>query len=39
MCYKIICTKCKKPTWEGCGAHIERALAEIPVKNRCVCPR
>ena len=26
MCRKITCEACKKPTWAGCGKHIEAAL-------------
>jgi hypothetical protein len=35
MCSKIICRKCKKPTWSGCGEHIEEALAGIAKADRC----
>jgi hypothetical protein len=27
MCRRVECGKCKKPTWAGCGQHIESALA------------
>lgn len=39
MCEQVICTKCGKPTWRGCGEHIELALADVPVPERCACPR
>jgi hypothetical protein len=26
-----------KPTWEGCGEHIEDALAGVPMDERCTC--
>ncbi|XXQ38053.1 Uncharacterized protein PBTT_08104 [Plasmodiophora brassicae] len=39
MCRKVSCDKCSKPTWAGCGQHIEAALADVPVKDRCQCPR
>lgn len=39
MCYQITCPKCAKPTWEGCGNHIEEALADVPVEDRCQCAR
>lgn len=29
MCHKVTCTKCGKPTWAGCGRHIETALAGV----------
>ena len=35
MCSKVICRQCKKPTWSGCGEHIEEALAGIAVSDRC----
>jgi hypothetical protein len=39
MCKKITCDICKKPTWEGCGEHIEDALKDVPTPERCTCPR
>ncbi|KAI8897850.1 hypothetical protein BC833DRAFT_620851 [Globomyces pollinis-pini] len=39
MCQKTECPTCKKPTWKGCGQHIEQALAGVPVADRCQCPR
>ncbi len=35
MCSKEICRQCKKPTWTGCGEHIEEALAGIALAVRC----
>lgn len=37
MCYKMICTRCKKITWGGCGKHIESALKGVPLNQRCKC--
>lgn len=39
MCMKTECDKCEKPTWKGCGKHIERALKDVPEDERCKCPR
>lgn len=39
MCTKISCDTCGKPTWKGCGEHIEEALAGVAREDRCVCPR
>lgn len=39
MCMKATCEKCGKPTWKGCGQHIEQALKDVPVGERCKCPR
>ncbi|MFM8254480.1 MAG: hypothetical protein ACKN9O_04555 [Actinomycetota bacterium] len=35
MCSKVICRQCGKPTWSGCGEHIEIALAGVPKSDRC----
>jgi hypothetical protein len=35
MCEKLICRKCSKPTWAGCGEHIEQALAGVAKADRC----
>eukprot|EP01039_Chlorochromonas_danica_P005069 gene5069-5568_t len=37
MCRKVTCDKCGKPTWAGCGMHIEQALAGVPPEQRCKC--
>jgi len=39
MCHQITCATCGKPTWEGCGEHIEYALKHVPLDERCTCPR
>ena len=39
MCKKVACDTCHKPTWEGCGEHIEDALKGVPTSERCTCPR
>lgn len=39
MCRKVNCIKCNKPTWAGCGLHIEAALGDVPKEQRCKCPR
>jgi hypothetical protein len=35
MCSKVSCRKCGKPTWSGCGQHIEEALYGIAEADRC----
>ena len=35
MCSIVTCKACKKPTWSGCGEHIEEALAAIALADRC----
>lgn len=35
MCRRITCKKCGKPTYAGCGQHIEQVLAAVPKSQRC----
>jgi hypothetical protein len=37
MCRRIQCEKCAKPTYAGCGAHIEQVLGDVPRAERCQC--
>lgn len=37
MCKKITCDTCGRPTWAGCGEHVEEALAGVPKADRCTC--
>ena len=37
MCFRITCSTCGKPTWSGCGRHIDSSLAAVPVDDRCSC--
>lgn len=39
MCRRVTCTACGKATWEGCGEHIEQALAGVTEAERCHCER
>jgi hypothetical protein len=39
MCHRARCERCGKPTWIGCGRHVEQALANVPAAERCACPR
>lgn len=39
MCAPVRCASCKKMTWEGCGMHVEEALAGVPAEQRCSCAR
>ncbi|TPX44534.1 hypothetical protein SeMB42_g04300 [Synchytrium endobioticum] len=39
MCFETTCPKCSKPTWAGCGQHIESALKHVKPEDRCKCPR
>ncbi|KAL3661572.1 hypothetical protein V7S43_013332 [Phytophthora oleae] len=35
MCLKIECPTCQKPTWRGCGMHIDAALTGVKEEDRC----
>jgi hypothetical protein len=37
MCRVVTCKKCKKPSWAGCGAHVEQVLRNVPKAERCAC--
>ncbi|MEI8336756.1 MAG: hypothetical protein WCG37_07800 [Actinomycetes bacterium] len=37
MCRATTCKKCSRPTWRGCGAHIEQVLGDVPKSQRCQC--
>jgi hypothetical protein len=37
MCRAITCKKCRRPTWAGCGAHVEQVLGHVPPGERCQC--
>lgn len=39
MCQRMTCSRCGKPTWIGCGRHVEEALRGVPADERCQCPR
>lgn len=37
MCQRVQCNQCGKPTWVGCGAHVEQVLGDVPEQDRCHC--
>jgi hypothetical protein len=37
MCRRVTCNTCNKPTFAGCGAHVEQVLRDVPKKDRCQC--
>jgi hypothetical protein len=37
MCRRIDCAKCGRPSYAGCGAHVEQVLASVPPAERCCC--
>ena len=38
MCRRVDCPKCGRPTYAGCGKHIEQVLGNVPEAERCKCP-
>lgn len=39
MCRRVTCRNCRKPTYAGCGQHIDQVLRSVPPGQRCCCPR
>ena len=37
MCRRVECRKCGRPTFAGCGAHVEQVLGDVPRAQRCSC--
>ena len=37
MCRRIRCEQCQKPTYAGCGKHVEQVLGNVPKEDRCHC--
>lgn len=37
MCRRIVCPQCKKPSYAGCGKHVEEVLGDVPPAERCRC--
>lgn len=37
MCRRVECNECHKPTYAGCGMHIEQVLGDVPREDRCSC--
>jgi hypothetical protein len=37
MCRRVECSKCGRPTYAGCGMHIEQVLGNVPPAERCRC--
>ncbi|HBU01309.1 MAG TPA: hypothetical protein DEB20_01875 [Acidimicrobiaceae bacterium] len=37
MCRQTTCRKCGRPSWAGCGAHVEQVLGNVPKAERCQC--
>ncbi|MBK9029841.1 MAG: hypothetical protein IPL61_00610 [Myxococcales bacterium] len=37
MCRRVNCSQCNKPTFAGCGMHVEQVLGDVPRAKRCRC--
>lgn len=37
MCVRTKCEQCGKPSYAGCGKHIEQVLGDVPPAERCRC--
>jgi len=37
MCRRVECSKCGRPTYAGCGMHVEQVLGDVPPAARCRC--
>ena len=37
MCRRTQCSTCGRPTYAGCGNHVEQVLADVPTQDRCRC--
>jgi hypothetical protein len=37
MCRRVDCGKCGRPTFAGCGAHVEQVLGDVAPADRCHC--
>lgn len=37
MCRRVTCPRCGKPSFAGCGAHVEQVLGDVPKADRCRC--
>lgn len=37
MCRRVTCRRCGRPTFAGCGMHVEQVLGDVPKAQRCQC--
>jgi hypothetical protein len=37
MCRRVTCGKCGRPSFAGCGMHVEAVLGDVPAGDRCRC--
>ena len=37
MFTRVECSTCHKPSYAGCGRHVEQVLGDVPPEKRCRC--
>jgi hypothetical protein len=37
MCQRVTCSSCGKPSFVGCGRHVEQVLGDVLPEERCAC--
>lgn len=37
MCRRVTCKDCGRPSYAGCGMHIESVLGDVKPADRCRC--
>jgi len=37
MCSRSNCARCGKPSYVGCGMHVEQVLHDVALADRCHC--
>ncbi len=37
MCTRVTCPQCDRPSFVGCGRHVEQVLGDVPPEQRCRC--
>jgi len=37
MCTPVTCKQCGRPSWKGCGLHVEQVLGHVAPEDRCAC--
>lgn len=37
MCQRVNCASCGRPSYVGCGKHVEQVLGDVPPEERCRC--
>ena len=37
MCSPVMCSRCNKVTWSGCGQHVDAVMRNVDPSQRCTC--